>query len=166
MLGALLLALTGIPLAGVLGSTIHAGEMAASRAQAASRYLSTAVTLADGKDMPVATLRGPAQVPVEVPAQWSSRDGAPHTGTVFVNRETPAGSTVPVWLDETGARTTVPTSPGDAAMFASLTALLAWVALAGVLAAMVALAHWLLDRVRYRAWAREWERVGRDSSYP
>ncbi|NKQ53979.1 hypothetical protein HFP15_13915 [Amycolatopsis sp. K13G38] len=164
VLFAVLFALAGVPLAGVLGSTIHGDQLAISEQQQRTRYETTAVTLVNGIDAPAA-LRGPAQVPVEVPAHWTARDGSPHAGTVFVSRETRAGAVVPVWLDQTGARTTAPTTAGDAALTASLTAIVAWSALAAALAGIVALAHWILDRLRYRAWAREWEHLGRDSSY-
>ena len=99
--------------------------------------------------------------PENVPAvaRWIGRDGTVHTGTVFADEGSRAGTSVQIWIDDYGLVSDPPgrrSAPTDAAM----AAMLVLCGIAGGLAGIRQIIRWQLDRRRIRAWQVEWTTVG------
>lgn len=116
-----------------------------------------AVLLQDAQPDPADAGVAPENVPTN--AQWADPGNSVHTGTVYADAGTRAGTTVRIWIDERGF---VSGPPGlrnprsDAAMAAVLTLL----GIACGLAGIRGIVRWQLDRHRMRAWHLEWMTVG------
>jgi hypothetical protein len=157
------LLLTGMLLAGVavaltVATAVSTNLRSDVAAQTAERLRVTARLEEDVRTP--ADASGTALVLGPATAVWSSPSGKQHTGVVAARIGLEAGSTVSIWIDRDGNRTTRPLSSGDvvgqAAGFAVLTyfgiAMLAWGAQDTF--------RRMLDRGRSRRWAAEWAAVG------
>jgi hypothetical protein len=71
-----------------------------------------------------------------------------------------AGSTMRIWVDQSGAQTGPPLRAQQATGQAALAAVLAPVALGTVLLCAVSLAVYILDRRRLAAWTADWRSTG------
>jgi hypothetical protein len=93
-------------------------------------------------------------------ARWQPPGGPPRSGQVLAPAGTPAGSTVTIWIDASGAVVSPPPDHreivGDAALAAMVTGLIASLLLLG----LNTLARRALDRRRLNAWAAEWSATG------
>ncbi|MDQ1013987.1 Rv1733c family protein [Streptomyces afghaniensis] len=145
-------------LVGVCAGLMAAGavERAVERQQAESRQVS-AVAVEDAPGPSPAREASDHRVWVKV--RWTAPDGSSHTEQARVPPRTPAGSTIPLWVNRSGDITTPPVSGGEAWLHTSVGG-----GLAGVLAGgMVLGAAWLtrlcLDRRRMAQWEAEWERI-------
>jgi hypothetical protein len=70
-----------------------------------------------------------------------------------------AGSTVPIWIDRSGAAVPEPTSSGDALKVATITAAMTVVVGTVVLAALWCLLRRITVLYNCAAWEREWREV-------
>jgi hypothetical protein len=100
-----------------------------------------------------------ARSPVMVAASWRDQQGVEHTGLVSAPAQQQAGSTVPIWVDRTGAVVTAPLSSTDVLVCSVIAALVAFGFGAGTLTLI-----WLLVRRatlahNYAQWEREWRAV-------
>ncbi|MFE0459037.1 hypothetical protein ACFW1A_07200 [Kitasatospora sp. NPDC058965] len=104
-------------------------------------------------------------------ATWTYPAGQQQTGTVGIGRQAGAGSTVSIWVADTGRPATAPASIADLASDAVVVGLLA----AGILFALIACGLGLrlrsLDRRADTAWQRAWAELepvwtGRASQRP
>jgi hypothetical protein len=141
-------ALVVLVVAVLLGDT--AGTRAVSRAAPDLRR-TEATTVGS------APLRAPdenALVPqVWVPAVWLARDGTSRLGPLAVAPGTPAGRSVPIWVDAAGRPVPPPvTGAADALVAGALTALLG----GAVIAAALGLTTVAAARQRSRRLAAEW----------
>jgi hypothetical protein len=97
----------------------------------------------------------PAPQTVPAQARWTARDATVHSGTVFAALGTPNGSTVTIWVDDSGAASGPPAHLSPTADAVS-TALLVVSALASGLVLVRFLVRYTLERRRRRSWQREW----------
>jgi hypothetical protein len=92
------------------------------------------------------------------PARWTV-GGVSHTGDVPVAPGTPAGTSIPLWVNKAGQPQPPPLTPAQVTARASLAAvatppavaLLLWLAWRGL--------RWRLDRHRLARWGRAWSQV-------
>jgi len=157
LLTAVLLATVAIALA--VATATYSGGRAEVAQEAAERQRVSARLLEDAV-APVGSGNG-----VDVgraPAIWTAPSGAERSGPVPARLDAEAGSTVLVWVDRAGARTTRPLSTGDVVGRALGAAVLTYAGIAVVAIGGHLVVHRLLDRSRYRRWADEWALVGPD----
>ncbi|HET6395059.1 MAG TPA: hypothetical protein VFG13_19685 [Blastococcus sp.] len=155
LLTAVLLATVAIALA-VATATYSGGRSEVAR-EAAERYRVSARLLEEAAT-PAGSGNG-----VDVgraPAVWSAPSGAERSGPVLARLGAEAGSTVLIWVDRDGARTTRPLSTGDVVGRALAAAVLTYLGIAAVAVGGHLAVRRLLDRSRYRRWAAEWALVG------
>ena len=96
----------------------------------------------------------------EASARWRAPDGHVVTGLVFASPGAVAGSTVMVWVTQTGQLTDSPLDAGEVASRAELSEVLAVAALALALIVIGGLVHWALNRRRLAAWDADWLTTG------
>jgi hypothetical protein len=93
-------------------------------------------------------------------ARWQPSGLPPRTGEVLATAGARRGSTVPTWIDASGAVTNPPLDnrdiTGDVCIAVIATCLASWL----VLLASGALARRVLDRRRLSAWDAEWRAAG------
>ena len=121
--------------------------------QAAARHQVHATLLADPHPTADAALVG-ATAPV--PASWTAPSGTEHEGFIDVRAHAKAGTTVTIWVDAAGNRTSRPLNTTDVVTRAVAYGVATFVGIStlatvGYLAVCV-----LLDRHRMRRWAAEW----------
>ncbi len=149
-----LLAVLALPVALTVATTVATDASAQARQQQVERSQVPAVLLEDAT-----SVTGASTVQAVAPASWTAPDGSDREGTVTVPIGTSAGETVRIWTDADGRRTGEPLTPGAVGLTAvisgAVTVLVAVAASAGLHAGVCA----LLDRLRARRWAREWDEV-------
>ena len=97
--------------------------------------------------------------PVAVTASWEDRQGVERTGLVSAPEGSAKGSTLQIWIDQSGAPVLKPITSGDALALAGIITGLVIVAGVVVLALLwVALQHGLMA-YNYAAWEQEWRAV-------
>ncbi|MDG5806072.1 hypothetical protein P9869_26120 [Streptomyces ossamyceticus] len=92
--------------------------------------------------------------------RWTAPDGTPRTGRTLVEGGRRAGTDVTVWTDGTGALTSEPPTPNEAAIEAGALGAAAALALSGLTYCVGRTGRWWLDRRRVEQWGREWALVG------
>jgi hypothetical protein len=150
--------LTAVAVALAVATAVYADGGPEASAQQAERHQVTALLEEDAVTSSDAS--GSVLALGRARAVWTGPSGAERTGVVPVAAGSEAGSTVSIWIDPDGTRTTRPLTSGDLAArglgFGVLTyfviAMFAW------------FAHdtfrRMLDRGRSRRWADEWAVVG------
>jgi sensor c-di-GMP phosphodiesterase-like protein len=156
---ALVLFLAGAPLLALFAwHWANAAAVRVQHRQQNSWHRVSAVLLASAR--PVVDI-GYGGVPgSEVPARWTAPDGAARTGDVPAPASARAGSTLRIWVDESGAQTGPPLRAQQATGQAAMASVLAPFALGTVLICAVSLAVYILDRRRLAAWAADWRATG------
>jgi len=96
----------------------------------------------------------------EASAAWIAPSGAARTGPVPARVAARAGSTVLIWIDPDGDRTSRPVSTGDVVGVAVGAALLTFIGISALALGAHLVVRRLLDRSRSRRWAAEWALVG------
>jgi hypothetical protein len=97
--------------------------------------------------------------PVAVTATWADRQGVERTGLVSAPEGSAKGSTLQIWIDQSGAPVLKPITSGDALALAGIITGLVIVAGVVVLALLwVALQRGLMA-YNYAAWEQEWRAV-------
>ena len=86
--------------------------------------------------------------------------GTVRTGYVQAPVGSPAGSTVPVWLDRSGAPTEPPLPPSQIRGWVLMMAVLAPAALALLLLATMGILGHIMDRRRLASWGQAWSAIG------
>jgi hypothetical protein len=110
-----------------------------------------------GSEMVVTGADG--QVVVAAHAQWPSSKGV-HAGMISVPRGASAGSVVRIWTDARGVPASAPADWGTALGRGAVAAGIVVGLLILVLALLVRLVRWQLDRRRVSALDAEWHLVG------
>jgi hypothetical protein len=95
-----------------------------------------------------------------VKARWAGPGGSVRTGYVEAPTGSRAGSTVRVWLDQSGMPTEPPWPPGQARSWSLMIAVLAPVVLALLLLAVMGIFGHILQRHRLASWQRAWSAIG------
>ncbi|MEO3791653.1 hypothetical protein ABGB14_15720 [Nonomuraea sp. B10E15] len=139
---------------------VTAGRQAyqsAANAGAGGRLQVNATLLADVPVSPTSLGSVPRGGPVQ--ARWTMPSGQEHTGQVRGPAMAKAGTTVRIWVDETGRPALPPPTAVEIHVTGVVTGML--VMLAAVAAVLTALAgfRWLVNRGRYRAWEDAWSLV-------
>jgi hypothetical protein len=160
---AVLLALTGVPFAALVGSETAARGIERAHHEMSTRHPGVAVTLAEAPQAAV-SVRGAATT-TEVAATWVAPDGTQRMGSVPVNQGTKVGAEEPIWMDDAGNQASAPFPPSAAIATGIANGVLTWLAVLAALTGSCWLAHMMLNRFRYAQWSQEWERLGHNSSY-
>ena len=93
-------------------------------------------------------------------AQWTAPDGHQRAGWILVSTGLAAGRTVRLWVDAAGSPTGPPPRHVGPVASEALAAVLATVALGGVLWWLAGVGRSALDRRRLAAWEAAWAAVG------
>jgi hypothetical protein len=140
-------------LAGTVAGAVHSDGVARSSTEATHRHEVAAELIARPGPM-----SGRYQVGT---ARWTATDGVVHTGRVPVTAIRPGtDGTLRIWIDDAGALSHPPTTPGQAVQAAAVAfvavALIGLALLAGAWAGVQV----FIDRRNAARWEREWARVG------
>ncbi|MEV7094435.1 hypothetical protein AB0M80_16545 [Amycolatopsis sp. NPDC051045] len=159
-------ALLAVPFAAAFGSETYAAQRARAEQERTTHHPATAVSLAAASGQSYGT--DGAGAPADqttVPAAWFDARGARHTGDVLADAGSPAGTRVPVWLDQRGELTSEPLSPATSAADGVFAALLLWTAVTGALAGLYGAGRFVLSRLHAAAWDRAWAEARHDSRF-
>lgn len=158
VLMASLVAVLTVPFAAAIGAAMHDQQLEVSVRQTAERHTVVAMVTADG-----ALEAQPGRVRFGAPVRWSVGPTA-HRGWLEAANRLKPGDRATVWVNNFGEQVGPPLSSEKVTMMAIATAALAWLVVVAVLYTAVCAVRWHLDRVRYAAWAREWQTVDRDDN--
>ncbi|WP_199433780.1 Rv1733c family protein [Qaidamihabitans albus] len=160
----ILVPLMVLPFAAALGSETYARESRVAATEASERHEALAVLVADAPATPLSAHGGASRDETSVLAEWRLPDGTRRTGTIRAEAGLPAGTEVPIWLDEDGDVVLAPRTATTAAWEGVAVAATLWLGAV----AMCAMGFWLacraLDRRRFGQWEREWEDIDRQRS--
>lgn len=159
-----LLALLTIPVVAAVGSEIYVGKAAQAHAQQQSRTATTAVLLADAPDYLTGLQMDQLETGPKVPARWLLPDGTERTGVVDAPVGALQDTEISIWLDREGRLVGRPMTTADAAALAIISAAALWMVLVVAAASACWVTRLVLNRIRYAAWDREWESIGRQES--
>lgn len=95
-----------------------------------------------------------------VPARWTAPDGATRIGQILAPAGTPAGRTVPLWVNAAGTTVDPPPAHDNVAIGAALIGVITGLMLILLLMGLRAAARRALDRQRLEAWDSEWQSTG------
>ena len=156
LLGSLLLAVLLVPL--LVGLGLAVGRNLASEAahQRATGHSATAVLLQDSPPVAVDASGELVAASARTSARWHLADGVTRDGLVPADHGLRAGARVRIWLDAAGWPAPLPLSPLRAAATGTLVGVSSWLAALAVLTLGLAALHQGLERLRDRAWTREW----------
>jgi hypothetical protein len=146
--------LTTVPISLAVGTAAHTHAAAQAIAQAADRHRVTA-RLLDDAPAPVGEGLSSSDRD-QVTAVWTDPAGIGHRVTVPVPPATRAGTTVSLWTDRNGNRTTRPLSHGDVVGQAGGQGIVTFAVLSLIAWGAYRSFRKLLDRNRFRRWAAEW----------
>ncbi|MGP7998182.1 MAG: hypothetical protein ACLPKI_12765 [Streptosporangiaceae bacterium] len=139
----------------------HWADAAALRVQhgqQSSWHQVSAVLLADAR--PGVDIGYGGVIGADVRARWTAPDGKIRTGDVATPASALAGSTVRIWVNESGTLTGPPLRDVQATGQAMLAAVVAPFALGVALICTVSLARQALDRHRLAEWDADWQATG------
>lgn len=91
--------------------------------------------------------------------RWKAPDGSTGKGVAVVERDTRAGTVIPVWTDEKGALRREPLTPAQARIEGAAVGVSTGVGVCAVVVVATWAAHCRLDRRREREWERDWART-------
>jgi Flp pilus assembly protein TadB len=155
--------LLAVPVAGAVGSELHARQRAQMVSQQETRQRAEAVLAQDAPPPVSVDDRGTVPEKARVRAAWLGPDGQPRQGEVQANRGAKAGAVVPIWIDRhSGVLTGPPLTAGDAVINAVGAGLLLWGAATATAVLLYLLVRFAHTRTRMRRWEQEWRRVSRD----
>jgi hypothetical protein len=140
----------------ILGIGIRDRLVQQGQAEALDRVPASATLLESGPTFATAYSTG---VPVDAQATWEDRWGMVHTGSVAVPPGLDEGSSVPIWVDRSGAAVPEPTTRGDALGVAVIVASLVIAAGLTTLTALWAVLQRGLMAYNCAAWEQEWRAV-------
>lgn len=155
----LIVALLAVPIAAATGSEIYATQRDQAAGEHQSKHQVNAALIGETPPASSPGQRGGAAAPTPVPATWQLPDGSARQGLVDAHHDSAAGTTVRIWIDESGGVTEPPMTTEGAAVTAAVSAFVLWCAITGAMALLyltVRLAH---SRTRLRRWTNEWKRI-------
>jgi hypothetical protein len=146
-----------LPVALAVATASYTEGRSEAATQAAEREQVVAELLEDA----VAQKGGAAGAPSEAwaTAVWTAASGVERTAAISVPARARAGSTLTIWVDRDGHRTTRPLSSGDVVGRTVGTAVLTYLGISMVAIGAYRLFRSQLDRSRSRRWAAEWADV-------
>jgi len=149
--------LAAVPIALTVASETHVQAGREAVAEASSRHQSDATLLEDAPWVGGGSEGGVAEAGAN--AVWTGPDGVDRTGEIIAPAGAKAGSTVSVWLDAQGERTSQPLTGGDVMARSVGVAVVTFLGLSLLAVAVQLSFRMALDRGRIRRWAREWAAV-------
>ncbi|MFC4003258.1 hypothetical protein ACFS2C_15785 [Prauserella oleivorans] len=161
---ALIAPLLALPVAVSAGSDGYARAVETVRQETHSRHQVTATLLADAEPSVGSSYGAVLERTARVRAEWPAPDGSVRTGMITTEPGYSTGSTVRIWLNESGGQTVEPRTAGWARWEGIAIAAMSWFAVVLPCAAGYGLARRVLDTRRLRAWDREWARIDREPS--
>lgn len=138
------------------GAWEHSAAHREQLAQEASRHAVPAVVLTVSDTYPAAG----TVVGTDAKARWTAPDGARITSQIPVPSDTPAGTTVRIWVARDGTLTGPPLTDSQVSTRAVLAEIGAVTGLAVTIAVAGAAARKSLDRHRMAAWEADWRAAG------
>lgn len=165
--GGVLLVILLVPFLLSIGSTVTESARRDGEIARSTRHTVTAtVAWRDGSPVPFAEdLRaGGGRTGVEPThgrVRWTTPDGVEHTADTIVPSTAQLGTPVTVWVDRDERLTHMPPASGEALGHGVSAVLGLFTAVVALVAAVLALLRFGLDRVRHREWEREWALIGR-----
>jgi multisubunit Na+/H+ antiporter MnhG subunit len=147
ILGIVLVLLTA-PIAGAVGTAVYSSRTAVYEQQVRTRHAVAATVLADS----TSTVR-PYSVSFDVRARWQDR-GVQHETVLGWDRPAKAGERLSIWVNDQGDEVGPPTGPNRAVSDAIVAGALLWLSVITVVAAVIGLARFRLDRRRHAEWDR------------
>ncbi|MFI9811889.1 Rv1733c family protein [Saccharothrix variisporea] len=156
---AVLLALSGVPVAAAVGSEVYASGKLTAVEQSGTRHRVEATLLADAPPAPAETGRGAGVDRTPVPARWAAPDNVAHSGPVDAPAGAKAGAVVRIWVDDAGTATPPPLTVEGAAVGGTVVAFALWGGLAALLALVWLAVRVVRERLSSRSWEREWTLV-------
>lgn len=156
MLAGLLAAfLAGAPFAAhAAGSWTYATSVREAQAQQAVSHQVQATLLQAAPGW------GAAGIGSDVKARWTAPDGQVRTGLVYAPDGAAAGSTVAIWVSQTGQISDAPLQPSQVQGRTELAEGIAVAVVAVVLLIVGVAGRWALDRRRLAGWDAEWLAAG------
>ncbi|MGW1681172.1 Rv1733c family protein [Saccharopolyspora sp. NPDC002376] len=152
----LMVALIAIPVAGMLGFSLHSGlTQRAAESAATTRPVDAVLTTDPEMQIPVSEVYSHDALSFTAVAKWRIGLHA-HSATVQVPTNASAGETVTVWVDEAGNRVPPPASSGSIVTSAIFAAILALVVTELACFALIMGTQGFARRVSMRTWEREW----------
>ena len=146
--------LIAAPLAAMAAGRWAAAAGARAERASHSRYQVRAVVVEDSR------YQGYGYGTPLVRAEWTTRDGATHTGEVAAPPGARRGTTMRIWTDPAGHPTGPPLQPGAVTSPAALATVAAPFVVALALVSLAMIAHQVLERRRLAAWAADWRATG------
>jgi hypothetical protein len=141
---------------GTLGIGVYNQMIHDSHAESVDRTPVWATLLDSAPTIASTYATGP---PVELHATWQDHSGMPHTGLVKAPQGWDAGSTVPIWIDPSGAAVPEPVSARKALEMAGITAGTVIFAGLAALAVLWAVLGRILMTYNNAAWEQEWRQA-------
>jgi hypothetical protein len=146
-----------VPLALVAASSVYSQTRARAEEQAQDRHRVAVTLLAGAPEAAPNTWGGPPIEPAT--GEWTDPAGVAHELTLGVPAGATVGTTVHVWVDRDGARTSPPISADAAPGAAIALGAFAWGGLSLLGLGAYSAVRACLERVRSRRWATEWATV-------
>jgi hypothetical protein len=141
----------GAPIAAhVAGSRTYATSAREAQAQEAAVHQVRATLLQS------AVPWGADAYGIQANARWKAPDGQVRTGEVYLAGTAAAGSTVMIWVNQSGQLADSPLQPSQVAARADIVCTLAIIGLAVTLIIVGLAGRWVLDRRRLAAWDSDW----------
>ncbi|MBM7863833.1 Rv1733c family protein [Lentzea nigeriaca] len=159
---ALVIALLAVPVAGAVGSELHARQQTRVAVDQQTRQRADAVLAENAPPAAHVDDRGTVLEAVPVRARWLGPDGQERQGEVQAHYGATAGTTVPIWIDRHGGLTAPPLSAEGAVITAIGAALLVWGAATAAVALLYLVTRFVHTRLRRRRWELEWRQVSRE----
>jgi hypothetical protein len=150
---AVVVSLIAVPIAGAVGTALFDSKrmVYSEQADASTRVVATITAIPPTTD-------GPQSASVVLPARWSV-DGTVHTGLVAADSWSDIGDPVEIWVDHHGNQVPAPATTTRAAAEAVTVAVLIWLGVSGIAAALTVTTRVLGDRRRIARWQRGLDRL-------
>ena len=149
--------LMAIPVALTVGTATYTQRRSEATAQVADRHRVSA-ELMENASLPTTASERDADVG-RAPVVWTAPSGVERRAVISVPIRAKAGSSLSIWVDREGDRTSQPLGDTDVATVTIGYALLTFVGICVVAVVAYLLFRRLLDRSRARRWATEWAAV-------
>ncbi|MEV0537522.1 hypothetical protein [Kitasatospora sp. NPDC050463] len=158
---ALLAAALGIVLSALLGTGTALADLrlAQQHSTTALAHLHHIEAVLLGPVRQTSTSLSFAPPSYQAQAAWTYPSGQPHTATISVPGRAAAGSTTPIWVNDTGTLATTPSTGADTTGEAIFIGLFTLGCLSVLVATGLGLRLRTLDRRAAHAWQRSWERL-------
>jgi hypothetical protein len=158
---AVVVSLLAAPIAATVGTAVYDSNRHLYAEQVHTRHTVTATVT----DVPVSqqVLRTETTT---VSARWTAV-GTDHTGAVKAPSTVEVGDPIEIWVDDNGAQVPAPTPTTGAAVEVVTGAVVIWISVAAIAAALFTVIRAVCDRIRFAGWQHDLDAmVGNGDGYP